>query len=401
MTDEAQRLYQQYQDCVFQIRVIDLATGKKSVIGSGFQISAAGHVVTNYHVVSPAVHNPEKYRVEFLSHDQKTWPLEILTIDVLHDLAIVKHAVGTERHFELGSSPLEKGAKIFSMGNPYDIGMSIVEGTYNGLMEKALYRKIHFSGSLNPGMSGGPALNHEGKVVGVNVSTYGNQISFLVPVEYLLPVYENLVNKTSAPLKNWSMDIQRQILESQNQIIDGLLASSWESLPFGDKAKVPGEISHLFKCWGNSKNEEEKLFTWSELNCSSQDFLFLSSSLWSGQIGYKYIWLTSRGLNVARFYNLYEQWFSNNDEFQNASKEDVSNFECNSSFVRVAGQDWKVATCARRYTKYPQLYDVCLNMATVKMWDKGLLIEVDMLGVSQAKALAFLKKFMGDIQWQK
>ena len=55
------------------------------------------------------------------------------------------------------------------MGNPHDLGMSIVEGTYNGLLEKSLYRKIHFSGALNGGMSGGPALSRSsGKLVGLN-----------------------------------------------------------------------------------------------------------------------------------------------------------------------------------------------------------------------------------------
>ncbi|MEZ5581942.1 MAG: hypothetical protein R3F37_03415 [Candidatus Competibacteraceae bacterium] len=47
--------------------------------------------------------------------------------------------------------------------------MTIVEGTYNGQLDKSLYEKIHFTGSINPGMSGGPTINRDGAVVGVNV----------------------------------------------------------------------------------------------------------------------------------------------------------------------------------------------------------------------------------------
>ena len=51
---------------------------------------------------------------------------------------------------------------------------------------------ILFSGSLNPGMSGGPTLNEQGSVIGVNVATSGNEISFLVPAQYLAIILERL-----------------------------------------------------------------------------------------------------------------------------------------------------------------------------------------------------------------
>src|SRR6185503_19402002 len=66
ITDEAQKLYEKYQNAVYQIRVIDLASGKKSVIGSGFQFTADGAIATNFHVVSDAVHSPKRFKVEFL-----------------------------------------------------------------------------------------------------------------------------------------------------------------------------------------------------------------------------------------------------------------------------------------------------------------------------------------------
>ena len=51
---------------------------------------------------------------------------------------------------------LPKGERIYAMGNPLDLGFTIVEGTYNGLVDKSYDERIHFSGAINPGMSGGP-----------------------------------------------------------------------------------------------------------------------------------------------------------------------------------------------------------------------------------------------------
>ena len=60
------------------------------------------------------------------------------------------------------------GLKQFAMEN--DIGLTIVQGSFSGRLQRSLYDRLHFTGSINPGMSGGPALNAQGAVVGVNVA---------------------------------------------------------------------------------------------------------------------------------------------------------------------------------------------------------------------------------------
>ena len=181
----AESLYRDLQDRIFQIQVIDQISNKKSSIGSGFLLNAEGLIATNYHVVSEFILAPEKYRIEYLDHLGQSGVLSIQYIDVIHDLALVKGEVASQGYLELSERQLSKGAQIYAIGNPHDLGMSIIEGTYNGLLEKSQYQKILFSGSLNPGMSGGPALDEAGKVIGVNVSTAGNDLSFLVPAKYL------------------------------------------------------------------------------------------------------------------------------------------------------------------------------------------------------------------------
>ena len=59
---------------------------------------------------------------------------------------------------------------------------------YLGVVERSFYPSIFFSGSLNPGMSGGPTLDEQGRVMGINVATRldGQQVSFLVPAQYAI-----------------------------------------------------------------------------------------------------------------------------------------------------------------------------------------------------------------------
>lgn len=399
MTDEAEKLYEHYKKAVYQIRVINLASGKKSVIGSAFQFTTEGHIATNFHVVSEAVHAPSRFKIELLRWDGTVVEAMIRAVDVIHDLAVLRIKDGYTIHLAFGSSDLSKGSRVFAMGNPHDLGMSIVEGTYNGLLEKSMYRKIHFSGALNGGMSGGPALDHKGRVIGVNVSTYGNQVSFFVPVEYLKDLFASIKEGTDAVL-DWKNIIQEQLILNQTQQMDSILRADWETLPIGD-SNVPGEMTELFKCWGDSKDSGEELYEWASLRCSSQDEIFISNQLSTGRVMYNYVWVKSRGLNPFRFYRVYEYWFSQPFNFDNANEEDVTKFKCRSGFVRIAGEAWKTIVCARRYKKFPKLFDVNLNMATVSHYSKGLLSEMVALGVTQERSQELMRKFMENIRWNK
>src|ERR1039458_3045643 len=75
--DEAERLYQAYGGAVYQVQVIDLTSGKKTSIGSGFQFTKDGLIATNYHVVAEALQRPRSNRIEFLDDKGNTGPLRV------------------------------------------------------------------------------------------------------------------------------------------------------------------------------------------------------------------------------------------------------------------------------------------------------------------------------------
>lgn len=398
ITDEAQRIWAKWGDAIFQIQTIDTNSGKKNSIGSGFQFSEDGMIATNYHVVSEAIQKPESNRLEYLHDTLERGELKVLIADVAHDLAILKMEKPGSVFVSLGTSDLPKGTRLFSLGNPHDIGFTIIEGTFNGINKESFIDKIHFSGSLNPGMSGGPALGHNGKVVGVNVSTAGNQISFLVPVEPLKALLADYQSQKEGFdfVKDAANLIEKQLLDVQQKMMDRLFEKEWESVPFGP-FMVPGRIDPAFKCWGETRDEEKMPVVYTPTGCNSQDRLFLGSKFDTGAMLYRYDRIIGKDkLILPRFYSFYEGQYSSGFN-TGGTEDDVTSYACNDSFVDVAGKRWKTSFCVRQYKKYRQLYDMQLYMALVGEGKHGLMVTQIAEGISRDNALKLAQKFIGSI----
>jgi S1-C subfamily serine protease len=230
---DTENIFERYEDSIVQIRIVEAGSGAKRAIGTGFVVGAGGELATNYHVVSDLVLEPDLYRGEWVDEQGDGHPVELLGFDVVRDIAIVRAAEVFGNAFQLHRGEPRKGERVFAVGDPYDLGMSIVEGLYNGRLEHSRYERIHFTGSLNPGMSGGPALLRSGEVVGVNVASAGNQVSFLVPVDDL----RNLLDRVAAPGYALPEDrtavLRDQLWEHQEGYYGAILAAEPDTVKLG------------------------------------------------------------------------------------------------------------------------------------------------------------------------
>jgi hypothetical protein len=393
---DASRLFRERQQAVFQIRVIDTASNDKSAIGSGFQVSRDGRIATNFHVVSAFVHEPEQYRLEFVRHDGDTGPASLVGFDVIHDLAIVKADTGTTDHFRLRSGLPDKGDRIYSMGNPRDLGMTIVEGTYNGLVDNSRYRKILFSGSLNPGMSGGPAMDAEGAVIGTNVSKGGEQLSFLVPSKHL----QALVRKTADgnPRGDGKEAIRDALHDDQKAFYEEIIDAPFSMEGFSE-LELPATMHQSLECWGHTVDEEDMKHESFHRHCKSNDWIYIRDDFLTGNFAYDYEWLTTDELNRFQFYTVVQGRFTPHLPGNASSKEYVSNYNCHTDFVGIANLSWKVAGCFREYKQYPGLYDALLFLTSVEFNTKAAVIKVSASGISRHTATALFKKIMGAVEW--
>lgn len=385
-------LFRQYQDRIYQIRIMDTVAEKKSGLGSGFLVSADGLIATNYHVVAKLVQKPDKYRLEYQDVAGNKGALTLVDIDVINDLALVRAAPLAKDPLRFPDSPPEQGDTIYSIGNPYDIGFTVVPGTYNGIDEKTYYPRIHFSGSINPGMSGGPVLDQRGRLVGINVSSAGDQISFLVPGTALQSLLQES-QRREAPLTDFDQRIRQQLMDNQNRMISQFLTQDWTTQELGE-AKVLGEMKPFVKCWGGS-NDDKDLYKSVSTACRSNESIYLNDRFTSGVISYQFFWLEAGELNSSRFQSYYQMLFRRFEPDNRAYEDDVGNFVCEERFVsdKRGGRD-KLIFCARAYQKYTGLYDVLYLRGSVDMHDRAFVSHFTLAGVEQKNIDAFLNRFM-------
>lgn len=407
LADLAQTLFAEHHRAIYQIRLIELASGKKSSIGSGFQIQENGLIATNFHVVSGAVHKPEKYRLEYLDHEGKKGDLKLLDIDVIHDLALVRHDTPNQPVLKLAENQLKKGEAIFSIGNPYDIGMTVIKGIYNGLVEGSFYERIHFSGSLNPGMSGGPTLNASGEVVGINVATSGNQISFLVPLSDLEKLLEH--HREQPPVENFKTLIRDQLMADQKSKYATLMDLDWPKEHLGE-GTIIGEISDFTRCWGETKDDKEQLYKHTYSRCAANDSIYIASDFNTGKFEYEFFWYETEQLNPLRFYSLYENGFGSMYAPNWADKDHVTNFECHQDYIQndrespsnrksASKNSWNTVLCTRAYRDYPGLFDLLFINAYLGKNNVGLITHFALTSVSQETGLAFTRRYLEHVKW--
>jgi len=404
-SDSARTLFADNKAGILQIRIIDITSGSKSAIGSGFVVNETGLIATNYHVVQMAASKPEQYRIEYLSASGTSNSLILVDVDVINDLALVQATGQITPVLPLAAAEPPIGVPVYALGNPLDLGMTVVPGTYNGINRTSYHPRVHFTGSLNSGMSGGPTLNQVGEVVGINVSTAGNQVSFLVPVTALQQLIAEHQLRGQG-VKNIRQRIGQQLIADQQKKFAQLLALDWPTIALGE-ALVVNELSPFFRCWGgsNSSSDTAQLLN-ADRTCRSEDNIYLNAKFNSGVIEHQFFWLEADKLNQLQFYAYYQRLFSDFAPGNKAREKDVSDYQCDSEFVAVNNVEaqperkTKAVFCARAYKDYPQLYDVLFLQGTVDDSRAAFISHFTLAGVSRENAKAYARKFMEVAQWQ-
>lgn len=402
----SEEIFEQNKQRLFQIKLIDVDSDSKASLGSGFLIGDAFTVATNYHVISSAVAKPYQFRIVYVLDDGTEGALEIEDFDIVNDLALLKSPVELGEALRIKTVAPRQGATIFALGNPLDLGMTVVPGTYNGLTDHTFYERIHFSGAINSGMSGGPVIDADGDVVGVNVATAGNQIGFLVPASKLEALLrERSSEEARSNVKsNYLKKAAAQLEKSQSRLLDHLFKEEWPIEDLGE-AKVIGEIANLVSCWGNSNRNEdvEDPIVQISKGCRLQDSIYISPSMSTGSLEYEFYWFEAPDLADRRFYQFLENnmgGYAGN----RAGKEDATEFKCEGAFTQLPEiKDDEVMSksylCARRYKKFPQLYDV-FYWRLAKRAEHALITHFTLAGVTQESSNRFTQAFLERVTWQ-
>lgn len=398
--EQAEQIFKQLAPSLYQIRLIDKASGEKSSIGSGFQISSDGLIATNYHVISGFARHPHKYTIEYLDNQGNKAPLTLKSVDVINDLAIVKRNITSDMaFFNIASQAPTKGEELFSLGNPHDLGMIVVPGTYNGLKNESFNDRIHFTGSVNSGMSGGPVVNKSTEVVGINVATSGNQIGFLVPHDKLQALYQ--AYKLQAPT-SIEEQMAQQLKQNQKKLITTILDSEWQLKQLG-QGLVPIVDIPFIRCWGESNADKADAQIMAAVaNCELDENTYISSDFFTGSLEMEYRYMESENFASSKFYHIFERQLAQVAAGNQAGKEDVTEYQCQHDLVMTTDQSInnKAAFCTRAYKDFPGLFDVLYIAISVDKQQSALLSHFTISGVAQDTAMAFMTKFMESVSWK-
>jgi len=249
-------------------------------------------------------------------------------------------------------------------------------------------------------MSGGPTLDENGNIVGINVATTGTAISFLVPAEYLSVVLDRLKENSFNPVSDRFVHSSKQLRANAKKILNKMLNNKWGGTKIGSFI-VPAELDKSLRCWDASRTpKKDDLFLSYFTRCSNEDNIYLSSRLNVGSINYEYMWLETEKLSPARFYRRYER-VNNSIIGSHATKRDVTNFSCHTDFTRIAEKDFKTTVCRRDYLKYKGLSDMLFTTAMVGEKSKGFIFNLDLTGTDAKTSLNLFKHMLERFKWIK
>lgn len=190
---------------------IEAKSGKEGSQGSGVVVDERGYVVTNNHVISEAATKPADYELRVVFNDGKSVPANLVGRDPKTDLAVLKvDNVDDLSVATLGDSDqLRVGEEVIAAGAPLGLRSTVTQGIIS-----ALHRPVPLSGdgsdtdtvidgvqtdaSINHGNSGGPLIDMDAQVIGINtagksLSDSASGLGFAIPVNEVKTVMEALI----------------------------------------------------------------------------------------------------------------------------------------------------------------------------------------------------------------
>jgi serine protease Do len=229
---------------------------KSNGVGSGFILSSDGYVMTNAHVVDDADN------IYVTLTDKREFKAKLIGADDRTDIAIVKISATNLPAVTIGdSNKLRVGEWVLAIGSPFGLDNTVTEGIVSAKgRETGDYLPfIQTDAAVNPGNSGGPLINMQGEVIGINSQIYSRTGGFM-GIAFAIPIDEAM--RVADQLKSTGKVVRGRIAVSIGQVTkdvsdslglpraEGALVSSVEPGGPADKAGIqPGDI--ILKFNGN------------------------------------------------------------------------------------------------------------------------------------------------------
>jgi serine protease Do len=175
-------------------------------VGTGVIIDAAGHIVTNNHVVTAGDGVVTSGEITVTMSDQRTLPATVVGHDQATDLAVIKiDSPGLVAAPFADPSTLQVGQEVVAIGFALDlegdptVTRGVISATNRTIEEQpfTIPDAIQTDASINPGNSGGPLVNARGEIVGINTAGIrgAENLGFAINVALVEPTVRELIEK--------------------------------------------------------------------------------------------------------------------------------------------------------------------------------------------------------------
>ncbi|MBU9630123.1 DegQ family serine endoprotease [Burkholderia multivorans] len=218
-------------------------------VGSGFIVSADGYVMTNAHVVDDAD------TIYVTLTDKREFKAKLIGVDDRTDVAVVKIQASNLPVVAIGdSNKVRVGEWVVAIGSPFGLDNTVTAGIVSSKSRNTgdYLPFIQTDVAVNPGNSGGPLINMQGEVIGINSQIYSRTggfmgISFAIPIDEAMRVADQLKATGKVTRGRIAVAIGEVTKDVADSIglpkAEGALVSSVEPGGPADKAGVqPGDI---------------------------------------------------------------------------------------------------------------------------------------------------------------
>lgn len=246
------------EKAVFSIYTYD-EFGVPSGSGTGFFISSSGTGITNFHVLKGAstavikLNNKITYKIT-----------EIIESNQDADLVKFKIENVKSKSFpflNVKTTELQKGEKIFVIGNPHGFESSVSEGIVSSIRETDGYEQVvQITAPISPGSSGSPVMTMDGKVIGIATFQYteGQNLNFAVSAKMLYKL--NIQNKKLVINTNTNFIVINEQCKENSELV--LNSVDYQI----DRTIINFSFTNVSMGYG------EYMYIWTELNTKDKTF---------------------------------------------------------------------------------------------------------------------------------
>jgi Trypsin-like peptidase domain len=383
-------IFDRYSRSVYKVEILEQRSSSPSIVGTSFVADSAGSLITNYHVVKNVVFEPGDYRVRLVGTDgDEVDSVRVVRVDAARDLAVLRAAIPDTVPLRFADGVPDVGDPVFSLGFPLNLSGTVVAGSFNGRMPNSLEGMFHFTGSLNPGMSGGPTMLGDGRVVGVNVATSGNQLSYLVPAARA----RDLLTKPARDDPDLLGDVVSSLRGAQEGLREAVLGPGMVATEI-EGFRLPKPPGDLFECSASPLHPAKVAYEGVLYRCSLSDRFGLDPDDSSSPILFvEHVVLWSKDLLETRFNNVYSSWFNTLTDGQLDDSDWATKYRCKTgNFHNDSDLKVRVVQCWRRRPDLPGLYDVFVRTAILGVGHDGVVSTYRMDGTTRENGLSLIRQ---------